>query len=83
MENKLTLINQNNLTLTGIKKANVISETGISAELENCAVQISGSAMEVKKLDVESGVLEIDGKINLIKFVSAKEKLGLLKRIFK
>lgn len=83
MENKLTLINQTNLTITGIKKAIVISETALALELDSTSLQISGSSMEVKKLDVESGILEVEGKINLIKYVGVKEKINLFKRIFK
>ena len=59
MENRLTLINQENLSISGIKKANVISETSVVLEMENSILQISGNSMEVKKLDVESGNIEI------------------------
>lgn len=83
MENILTLINQENLSISGIKKANVISETSVVLEMENSILQISGNSMEVKKLDVESGKIEISGKIYCIKFSGAKEKLSLFKKIFK
>lgn len=83
MANKLTLINQENLSISGIKKANVISETSVVLEMENSILQISGNSMEVKKLDVESGNIEIAGKIYGIKFSGAKEKLSLFKKIFK
>ena len=83
MENRLTLINQENLSISGIKKANVISETSVVLEMENSILQISGNSMEVKKLDVESGNIEISGKIYCIKFYGAKEKLSLFKKIFK
>lgn len=83
MENKIILINQTSLSVSGIKKACVVSETAISLELETNTLQIFGSEMEVKKLDVESGILEVSGKILAIKFVESKEKLGLFKRIFK
>lgn len=83
MENRLTLINQENLSISGIKKANVISETSVVLEMENSILQISGNSMEVKKLDVESGNIEISGKIYYIKFSGAKEKLSLFKKIFK
>ena len=46
MENKLTLINQTNLTVTGIKKAIIVSETALALELENKTLQISGKNME-------------------------------------
>ena len=83
MENKVILINQTNLTISGIKKANALSETALSLSLENQTLTVLGSGMEVKKLDVDSGIIEVQGKINLIKYVGAKEKLGFVKRIFK
>lgn len=83
MENKLTLINQNNLTITGIKKAVVLSENALALELENSNLQVVGKNMEVQKLDVESGVLIVNGNINTIKYIGQKEKVGLFKRIFK
>ncbi|MGN0748687.1 MAG: YabP/YqfC family sporulation protein [Christensenellales bacterium] len=83
MENKLTLINQTNLTVTGIKKAIIVSETALALELENKTLQISGKNMEVKKLDVETGILEVNGIIDSIKYVGSKEKINLFKRIFK
>lgn len=83
MENRLILINQTNLTITGIKKAVGISETALALELENTSLQVSGSGMDVKKLDIESGILEVNGKIHSIKYIGVKEKLNLFKRIFK
>ena len=83
MEDKLTLINQTNLTVTGIKKAIIVSETALALELENKTLQISGKNMEVKKLDVETGILEVNGIIDSIKYVGSKEKINLFKRIFK
>lgn len=83
MENKLILTNQANLTISGIKRAVTLNESSIYLELENTSVQILGNNMEVKKLDVESGILEVLGKINQIKYISVKEKTNLLKKIFK
>ena len=83
MENKISLIDRKDLTISGIKKAVILSETSIALELENSLLQVSGKNMEVKKLDVESGLLVVDGQVDSIKFSSQKEKTGLFKRIFK
>lgn len=82
-DNKLILINRSNLTITGIKKVLTVSETNISLLLENTSMNIFGEKMEVKRLDVESGILEVLGIINTIKYISAKEKTNLFKKIFK
>lgn len=83
MENRITLINQENLSVSGIKKALIVSETAIAVEVENSVLQIAGNNMEVKKLDVESGNLEVFGKIYSLKFAGQKEKFNLFKKIFK
>ncbi len=82
-DNKLILVNRSNLTITGIKKVLAVSETTLSLLLENTSMNIFGEKMEVKKLDVESGILEVLGIINTIKYVSSKEKANLFKKIFK
>ena len=71
------------MTITGIKKAAALSENSLTLQLENQTLNVLGSGMEVKKLDVEAGVLEVGGKISSIKYVGPKEKVGLVKRIFK
>ena len=46
MENRLTLINQENLSISGIKKANVISETSVVLEMENRECKHFGEFVE-------------------------------------
>lgn len=83
MENRITLFNQENLSISGIKKTHVVSESSIVVEVENSVLQIAGNNMEVRKLDVESGILEVNGKIVGLKFSGPKEKFNLFKKIFK
>ena len=83
MDNKLTLTNRKNLCLTGIEKVVGISDSELLVEVDGVALSVQGSNMEVKKLDVESGSLEVDGMINNIKYFDKKQKLSFIKRIFK
>lgn len=83
MENKIYLINRKNLNISGITKVIEISEENISVQVDNSVLNIAGEGMEVKKLDVESGNLEVEGLINSIKYIDKKEKISLIKRIFK
>ena len=83
MENKISLLNRKDLSVSGIKKAIILSETNISLELENSILNVVGKNMEVRKLDVESGILIVDGQIDCFKFSSPKEKTSLFKKIFK
>lgn len=83
MDNKLTLTNRKILSLTGIEKVVGISDSELLVEVDGVALSVQGSNMEVKKLDVESGILEVDGMINNIKYFDKKQKLSFIKRIFK
>ncbi len=83
MDNKLTLTNRKNLCLTGIEKVVGISDSELLVEVDGVALSVQGSNMEVKKLDVESGILEVDGMINNVKYFDKKQKLSFIKRIFK
>lgn len=83
MDNKLTLVNRKILNLTGIEKVVGISDSELLVEVDGVALSVQGSNMEVKKLDVESGILEIEGLINNIKYFDKKQKLNFITRIFK
>lgn len=81
----------NVLTLDGeklqIKEAEkVVSSTQSQAVIETKAstIIISGSDIEVKKLNLDDGEVELSGKFNAIKFSApGQKKQSLIKRIFK
>lgn len=84
MENeKIVLINRNNLSISGIKKVIEINEDNLCLEVSDKDLFVGGQNIEVKKLDVESGILEVCGEINLIKFAQKHKKIGFFKKIFK
>lgn len=82
-ENILRLVNRNDLLVTGVEKVTSFSPTQIILTALDCEMQILGSGMQTTKLDEENGELVVSGLINSIKWTSKKEKLSLLKRIFK
>ena len=83
MESKINLLNRKDLSLHGITKVFTINQDVVQILVDNSVLTVSGENMEVKKLDVQNGELQIAGKINSLKFTDKKEKVGLFKRIFK
>ncbi len=81
-ESRLTLINRTNLALTGVEKVLGANETHVNLVASGNRVCIEGSNLHVSKLDVEQGVIVLDGVVNNIKYGEAK-KQPLLKRMFK
>lgn len=83
MENSLYM-QGDNLQIKGATK--VVSSTQSQAviEREDALIVISGSDIEVKKLNLDETEVELKGKFSNIKFSqSGAKKTPLLKRIFK
>lgn len=79
----LALTNRSILSLSGVEKVIAVSEKQLSLEVCGSGLIIEGNNMNVQKLDVDNGIIEIKGKIDCIKYQGKKEKTSLLKRIFK
>lgn len=71
------------LILKGATK--IISSTNTQAvvELEQNTLIISGSGIEITKLNLENKEVCFSGNVDSIKFSQKAEKKGLIKRIFK
>jgi len=80
-ESRLTLINRNNLALTGVEKVIGANENCVHLIVSGDRVCIEGNDLHVSKLDVEQGVIVLDGVVNTIKY--GQHKTPLLKRMFK
>ena len=80
-ESVVNLINQKNLTLTGVESVSTMNPTSIFLTASGQNLCITGNNMEVEKLDVDNGILKVKGLIDGIKYNQKKE--SVLKRIFK
>ena len=83
MSNLLTVENENVLTIKGATKVASSTQTQGVVETGDSTIVITGSALEVKKLDLDNKEVVFSGKISGIKFNSKAEKQPFLKRIFK
>ena len=83
MSNFISIENQNNININGATKVVSSTQNQAVVESEETSIIISGSDLEVKKLDLDNKEVSFSGKITNIKFSSYSQKLPLLKRIFK
>lgn len=79
---KLVLANRSTLNLTGVNKVYSATESCISLMLGGDNVLIDGENLHVNKLDIDTGVVDIDGIVNAIKFGKSKNSKNFIKRIF-
>ena len=82
-ENIIRMVNRNDLSITGVDKVISFSPTQIILITLDNEMQITGQQLQTTKLDEENGEFIVQGIINSIKFVPKKEKISLIKRIFK
>lgn len=89
MENKfmkesvVTIENQNIMTITGVEKVVSFSPNQVILFAMDNEMQILGKDLQTTKLDEEKNELYVNGLILSIKWTQKKEKLPLIKRIFK
>lgn len=83
IESKLTLTNRKMLVLSGVQKVVSVAPTELVAELGGSLFVVNGANLEVAKLDVATGALEVSGMVDSMRFNKTLIKQSLLKRIFK
>lgn len=79
---KIVICNQQNISISGVSKVLSQTDKNVSAILSGKTLVIEGENLSVSQLNVESGVLNVDGKIFCVKFLGEKKKENLFKRIF-
>lgn len=79
---QILLQNKKSLTMTGVTRVDSTNETGVSVMIGDTPLDIVGTDIHISKLDVEKGVIELDGDINTIKY-NQKSKGNFVKRLFK
>lgn len=80
---ELTLANRVKLTVSGVEKVFESNPQKLQLKVAGDIMQITGSDLNVIRLDTASGVLELGGKVDCIKYSGTMDKGSLLKRIFK
>ena len=65
-EQTVQLLGRKTLTLTGICDVISFDETIVALSMADCVLSVEGEGMRVVRMDVESGDLTLEGKINAL-----------------
>lgn len=79
--NTITLENRKRIMVTGITEVVSQIDKAVVAKTADSLLNISGSELRVTKLNLEEGVLVVDGKIDSFKYCEAQK--SFFKRVFK
>ena len=74
------LSSRKNLSITGVKDVDKFDDKEIIAITNQGKLKINGANLKIGKLSVESGTLDLSGKINSLCYMDSRE---LTKNFFK
>lgn len=83
---RLMLERQKGGTITGIREVLSFDEKEILLNTEEGKLDIKGEALHVKHLDLESGEISLEGRIDSLSYLGRKKdkkEESLLKRLFR
>lgn len=82
-EQTLTLINKQELSISGITKIISLKPDLIQLDSVFGGILINGENLELLNLNNQNNIAQIKGNVNSIKFVEGKSKEPFFRKIFK
>jgi len=70
-KSNLTITGRSSLSLSGVKKVRSAEPSQVVAILDNCQIIIQGANLNVQNVNIPSGILELTGVINSIRYTGA------------
>lgn len=82
-ESQVVLNNRKNLSVTGVKDVNAFTEESVILTLEASSLIIKGENLHINRLNLESGEVEMDGKVNSLQYIKENTDKGFIKRLLR
>ena len=79
----LMLDNRSKLSLTGVEDVSGFNEEAVSVRTTDGLLLIKGSGLHIDKLNLETGDVSIDGKINAMQYLGGDKSQSKLSRLFR
>lgn len=81
-EHNIEMINRRNISLSGIKNIKEFSENRVILETVMGGLHIRGKKLTVSRLNTDTGLLDVSGEIDLLKYTSSAGG-GVIEGLFK
>ena len=69
--------------VTGVENVISYDEVSVSLKLADNVLNIKGIGLDIKTLDIERGMVLINGRVSSLIYSSSREKIGFIKRLLK
>jgi len=80
---EIVIKNRSLINLTGVERIYESNETKIQLKVSGTNLQICGDKLNISKIDVEEGILSLEGIITELKYFEKPEKKNFFKKMFK
>ncbi len=75
--------NREKISITGVKRVDTFDESEVSARLESSGISVYGQGLHISRLDLDNGILIVDGFISGVEYSDTDSRGGFLSRLFK
>ena len=82
-KHRLMLDNRGKLIMTGIEDVSGFNEETVSTKTSCGTLIIKGEKLHIDKLNLETGDVSIDGKINAMQYIGSDISQSKLSRLFR
>lgn len=77
----VVLDNRNKLSLTGVNDVLGFNEETVSVNTSMGDLIIRGAQLHINKLNLDTGEVEIDGKVNSLQYTESKSNKSFMQRL--
>ena len=77
------LDSRSTLVITGAEEVNGFNEETVSVRTSEGTLIIKGSGLHIDKLNLETGDVSVDGKINSMQYFGSDSRQSKLSRLFR
>ena len=82
-KSNLSLTGRTGFSLTGVKKVKSAEPGMVIAILDNCQIVVQGTNLNVQNVNIPSGILELTGQVNSIRYTGGVGKKFNFRNMFK
>lgn len=82
-QSQITINNRTLTNISGVERVYETNENKIQLKVMGSNLQINGEGLNISKIDVEAGIVIIEGKIIELRYFEKQEKKNFLKKLFK
>ncbi len=83
LRTSVNIENRERISITGILRVDTFDEGEVTARLDSSGISVYGEGLHISRLDLDNGILIIDGFISGVEYSDPESKSNLFARLFK